>query len=204
MRVVQAFRAIAIFTFASVRSVALRGDSDGKRPVGRSISLLSDREREVMKESLQAECQTSTDTCLHGADKCYCFCKGSASCLSVCDEIKGMVCGGGSPEMDAISTDNAAEVAAVAAAAASSTIKRQLRQAIGQVKDLAWEASVDAQKTIHKIMQSSASTVKDAAQGSIPASASKSAVKTSAAEAADSAESIAKMAAAAAVRAAGG
>lgn len=181
----------------SATSAGLRGVSEGDV---KHLSLLSAQERAAMKESLRAECKTSAAGSSHRPDKCWDLCKGSAGCVSVCDELKEMIC----PQSDvpAMATDNSAEVAAAAAAAASSTIQDQVRQAIGQVKDLAWEASVDAQKQIHQVMQKTIHQIKDAAHSSIPSTAAKAAVKASTAEAAATAESVAKVAAAAAVSAA--
>lgn len=194
---VGALKIIMNIWLVSAASVALRGIHAGD---AKHLSLLSDKERAAMKETLRAECKSKSSKAI-GPDKCWDLCKGKSGCLNVCDELKGMVCGG-DVSAAAITTDEGAEVAAAAAAAASATIQGQIRDAIGQVKDLAWEASVDAQKTIHKVLQDSTSTVKDAAKSSIASSAAKAAVKASTVEAAENAKSIAKMAAAAAVSAA--
>lgn len=198
MGAVDALKIVINIWLVSAASVAFRGIPGGD---DKHLSLLSAQERAAVKEALREQCKTSAAKFSLAPDKCWDLCKGKQGCLGVCDELKGMVCGG-DVSATAIETDAGAEVAAAAAAAASATIQGQIRDAIGQVKDLAWEASVDAQKAIHKVLHESTSTVKDAAKSSIASSAAKAAVKASTVEAAENAKSIAKMAAAAAVSAA--
>merc|ERR1719487_2502196 len=88
-----------VFLQVHVAHAALRGNLNDERQVSnqsvKQISLLSDQKRAAVEHALTVECKTSTAISSHGVDKCWDLCKGSQSCLSVCDEMKSMVCDGG-------------------------------------------------------------------------------------------------------------
>jgi len=140
---------------------------------------------------------------VQGAPKgaqCPSLCKGDEHCISICSDVRNMICDANlAPGVVAVTSDSSS-VAAAAATAASNAVREAVKDAVGQAAKAAQEAAKVSQAAVKQAAEESSKIAKEAARESAK-NAAEAAAKAAAHEASIGAHAVASTAAAAAMAA---
>lgn len=135
-----------------------------------------------------------------GGAQCPQLCKGDPHCITICSDVRNMICDSKfAPGVVAVSGDSSA-VAAAAATAASNAVRDAIKDAVGEAAKSAQEAAKVSQAAVKQAAEEASKIAKEGAR-SAAKSAAEAAAKAASHEASIGAHAVASTAAAAAMAA---
>eukprot|EP00746_Dinoflagellata_sp_MGD_P165436 gnl/MRDRNA2_/MRDRNA2_94706_c0_seq1.p1 gnl/MRDRNA2_/MRDRNA2_94706_c0~~gnl/MRDRNA2_/MRDRNA2_94706_c0_seq1.p1 ORF type:complete len:242 (+),score=71.67 gnl/MRDRNA2_/MRDRNA2_94706_c0_seq1:93-818(+) len=133
--------------------------------------------------------------------QCTELCKGDPHCITICSDVRTMICdASGAPGVIAVTGGDASSVAAAAATAATTAVRDAIKDAVGQAAKYSQEAAKASQAAVKQAAEESSKIAKESARLSAK-NAAEAAAKAASTEASIGAHAVASTAAAAAMAA---